>query len=129
MPDQTEGRGIVVRLCPDCGGHLGDTWDEDDDACGRCGFRYVANVRQRDVASRGAGPTTAADRLLSTAYGTAGLLAAWGAGAALAGQEWVTSTATGSIEVGAPGVAAWTTIVLGVIAAGLVVAALRRAGL
>lgn len=28
-------------MCPGCGGHLDDTWDEDAGECSNCGFAYV----------------------------------------------------------------------------------------
>lgn len=34
----------VVATCPDCGGHLADTWDDDAGECSRCGFAYVRDA-------------------------------------------------------------------------------------
>lgn len=45
----SEGREVLVRMCPGCDAHLGDTWDEEAGECQRCGFAYIRErLRGRD---------------------------------------------------------------------------------
>lgn len=69
----TGGKRALARLCPECGGHLGDTWDDDEDECGRCGFRYVARVGDdRPDSARGAGPLSSVAASMSVVVALSG---------------------------------------------------------
>lgn len=74
-------RETVVKMCPDCGRHLGDTWDGN--ACGCCGFRYVHVVHEPRADGRHAAGTMRSAAKGAVASVVA-LVAAFLAGAMLA---------------------------------------------
>ena len=77
-------------MCPDCGSHLDDSWDDDEDECAICGFAYVRNRTQ--VRSR---PPKLAYLCVGHVAGLGSFLLALGAGMSIAGQQFVSSTQTG----------------------------------
>jgi hypothetical protein len=92
----------LVHLCPDCGGHLGDTWDHDADECGRCGFCYV---RIEDYGYR---PQTSSHvPIKSMAAVVVGFICALSAGMVLADSSMVAQTESGVVITGIDGAFGW----------------------
>ena len=107
-----ESRRVVALLCPDCGGHLEDTWDDDAAECSNCGFAYV---RVEKAGSTTSDPYRLVKR---TTAGTFAVMIATFSGLALQESEVVTTAKTeaGTAFAMNPDGAFWASVGLGFLA-------------